>query len=60
MSSSEDRGDLDSVTGITVVFYLFLRVLSIFGSSRSFVSSVLHRELFPFKNKWVTTTFSEE
>ena len=41
-SNSEDQGDLDSVTGITIVFDLLIRVLSIFRSSRSFVNSSLH------------------
>ena len=40
-SNSEDQGDLDSVTGITIVFDLLIRVLSIFRSSRSFICSAL-------------------
>ena len=42
-SNSEDQGDLDSVTGITVVFYLLIRVFFfIFGSNRLFISSASH------------------
>ena len=38
----EAQIDPNSVIGITVIFYLLVRVLSIFGSNRSFVSFALH------------------
>ena len=48
------------MTGIMVIFYLLIRILSIFGSSRSFVSSAfalyVDRELSKLKRKLVITT----
>ena len=44
MTIDEAQANLDSETSITIVASIFIRVLSIliFGSSRSFVNSVLY------------------
>ena len=42
MTIGEAQTNLDSVIGITIIFYLLVRVLLIFGSSMSFLSSALY------------------
>ena len=60
MTSGEAQANLDTVTGIMIVFDTPMRVLFDTGSSRSFVSTTfaLHanRELVPLKNKLIVNT----
>ena len=62
MTTDETQANLNSVTSITIVIGILVRVFSnsIFGSSRSFVSSAIawyiDREIFLFYHEWVFTS----